>query len=270
MKGRLERKYYVPDSLVPEVRRFMEPYVELDPYAKGNGHDGYTVRSIYYDTPGMLFYHEKIDGIKIRKKLRIRGYNQGSNNPLVFLEIKRKDDRSISKNRASIYYSNVKDFLHNGDTQWLQKSEEVIGAEEARDARMFYYEYLKHNAGPVANIIYDREPYYSKFNINLRITLDKKVRSSNRVDLSQLFDDRNVKPVFPGYTVLEVKSYSVTYPSWLEYLISTLDVRHRAISKYVNGVDALNGRYHNPLTRPPLQIEHTKQSKDKTEMEVSL
>ena len=87
---RKEYKYLVPNDLLPDLRRALKPFLSLDDFAMQRDKKEYTVRSIYYDTKTLEFYFEKIEGYKIRKKIRIRGYNQLLGEKVVFLEIKRK------------------------------------------------------------------------------------------------------------------------------------------------------------------------------------
>jgi SPX domain protein involved in polyphosphate accumulation len=75
----------------------------------------YTVRSVYYDTPGFHCYQEKMDGVKVRKKFRIRGYNQPAEDSIVFLEIKRKYENFIEKNRAPLLYKDLEALLASPD-----------------------------------------------------------------------------------------------------------------------------------------------------------
>ena len=73
---RLEYKFLVSNDDLPRLRKKMRPFLDVDPFAKDKEGNQYTVRSIYYDTSSYDYYHEKMDGIKIRKKLRIRSYNR--------------------------------------------------------------------------------------------------------------------------------------------------------------------------------------------------
>ena len=108
---RLEYKFLVNINDLERLREKLEPFVDLDPFVKEGIVNEYTVRSIYFDSSNFNFYHEKIDGIKIRKKLRIRSYDNKSDNNLVFLEIKNKYDNFIGKNRAPILYHDLAKLL---------------------------------------------------------------------------------------------------------------------------------------------------------------
>jgi SPX domain protein involved in polyphosphate accumulation len=79
----------------------MTPFLRRDSFAARQDKGMYTVRSIYFDTPGFEMYHTKIEGIAHRMKVRLRGYNVGDDQSTVFMEIKRKYEGPILKNRAS-------------------------------------------------------------------------------------------------------------------------------------------------------------------------
>ncbi|MCK5075627.1 MAG: VTC domain-containing protein, partial [Calditrichia bacterium] len=82
---RLEYKYLVPKTLLPVLRSMILPYVEIDEYVSKTGKNNYTVRSIYFDTKNFNLYQEKLTGIKLRKKVRIRSYNQETPSSPLFL-----------------------------------------------------------------------------------------------------------------------------------------------------------------------------------------
>ena len=56
--GRIEHKYLVPKKILSDIRKYCEPYLELDKYAASQKNKEYLVRSIYYDSPKYDFYFE--------------------------------------------------------------------------------------------------------------------------------------------------------------------------------------------------------------------
>ncbi len=74
--NRLEYKYLVPMELLPTIRKEIAPFVEVDPHMLKTGWNYYTVHSLYFDTPDLSYYYDKIEGIDIRKKVRLRRYNK--------------------------------------------------------------------------------------------------------------------------------------------------------------------------------------------------
>jgi hypothetical protein len=236
---RLEYKYLVPNELLPELRAMIAPFVEADRYSSKP--TGYTVRSIYFDTATLDCYHDKMAGLRVRRKIRIRGYNEYKKNNIVFLEIKRKYGMSIAKNRAPVAYECIRDLFVSGDVeQYVLNGEDSPNALE--DASRFFFHVYRGSLRPIVLIIYEREAYYSKFG-SLRITLDKNLRSSIYPSTDALFSEDGILYSTPRHFILELK-FGGGLPSWLKPIIATLGLRQQALSKYIICVDRhdiLNG-----------------------------
>jgi len=232
---RLEYKFRVRKEHLNELRESLRPFLFVDEYADREPAKEYVCRSIYYDTIKMDDYHDKLAGVKLRKKLRIRGYNLQDDNSVVFLEIKRKCENHISKNRAPLLYSNLTSLLADQDFEkYLLKKKNFIDAQ--KDASNFFYFYkLKHYASKVL-VTYNREAYYSKHDSTLRITFDKNLRSFALPDISDLYEDTRLKPAMPNDFILEIKFFS-GYPQWLQKILQRFELKREAISKYVICVD---------------------------------
>ena len=97
---RHELKYLIRPEQAAEITRFVQPYLELDKYCATRANNEYTVRSIYYDSPAFVCYHEKLDGVRERQKLRIRTYNQMST--VAHLENTRKIGGTHRKTKTAL------------------------------------------------------------------------------------------------------------------------------------------------------------------------
>lgn len=243
MNSRYEYKYLVPNSLIGKIREEISPFVKLDDYAKKQSIGQYTVRSIYYDSPQFSCYKEKIDGIKIRKKYRIRGYNSLSEKSITFLEIKHKNTNCISKSRAPLYYKNVSEILNSKLVNEYVLSFSGNGVEKKDAEKFLYYYYLK-NLRPAVLVIYDREAYLGKFDPSLRLTFDKNLRSVIYPDLNQLYDENKVKSTLSNHFIFEVKFYG-SLPLWIKSLLSKYSLDRRALSKYTMSLDK-HPEFNNP------------------------
>jgi hypothetical protein len=233
---RLEYKFLVPANRVDELREAIRPFVLIDEYAALEKNKQYTVRSIYYDTMRLDDYRDKLAGIKIRKKLRIRGYNIKDKDSIAFLEVKRKYENYISKNRAPVLFSNLDVLLDSIDCEkYLLKRKNFIDAKN--DAAKFFYFLKIKNCSPVALITYDREAYYSKHDSTLRVTFDKNLRSKPLPQTSNLFDEADLKYAMPGYFILEIKFFN-GFPSWLQRIVRRFELKRQAVSKYTICVDS--------------------------------
>ena len=65
-----------------------------DPHNRG---DGYPIRSLYFDSLDDRDFQEKLDGLSIRRKIRLRCY--GPDSPFALLEVKQKEG-AMQKKRS--------------------------------------------------------------------------------------------------------------------------------------------------------------------------
>jgi SPX domain protein involved in polyphosphate accumulation len=233
---RLEYKYLIPVSLLSHIRSDLLPFLEMDKYAGDKDNKEYTVRSIYFDTPQMRYYFEKVEGIKIRKKVRIRSYDEYESDKTVFLEIKRKNQGYISKHRSKILLKDVDNILQD------HKPEDYIintgsNGKSLEDARMFLFYFKHENLRPSVLITYEREAFFGKFNKDLRITFDKNLRFLTHVDHSRLFEESDLQPALNDKLILEIK-FRHSFPLWLQTILSRYNLQRLALSKYVICLEA--------------------------------
>jgi len=226
---RHELKYYIPERLYPRIISLIEPYMELDPFSQKQETKSYLVRSLYLDTLDRRFYNEKLAGLHTRKKLRIRGYND--NNSEVFLEIKRRYNNIIVKQRAQIEFENLP-YILDGYGWYKAEGKNRMEAETINN-----FTYLKRILGlePLVLITYDREAYMGAFDSRARLTFDRNLRC---------LPGKNTALFYPGADwltvtnrcILELK-FDGELPFFFRQLIRRLSLRAEAISKYCNSID---------------------------------
>jgi len=233
---RLEYKFLVSNDDLPRLRKKMRPFLDVDPFAKDKEGNQYTVRSIYYDTSAYDFYHEKMDGIKIRKKLRIRSYNRTEKNNVVFLEIKNKYDNFIGKNRSPLEYEDLVGLLKSKQLEPYILTNNGY-ANSVEDAEKFLHHFYKNDLKPTVLVVYDREAYFSKFDPSLRITYDKNIRYLEDPSLDLLYEDSNLEYAIPNHFVLEIK-FANGYPKWLQDIVMEFNLTRRSVSKYTICIDS--------------------------------
>lgn len=231
---RREFKYLVSNKYLDDIRNELLPYVELDKYASINNDHQYIVRSIYYDSFNLDYYREKIEGLKVRKKLRVRGYNNLQDNNIVFLEIKRKYENFIDKHRSKVYYKNLDDlfFTGNMESYVIQEKESSLD-----DAKRFFFHINKKQLKQISLVVYDREAFFSKFDSNIRITFDKNLRFSSLPSFTDLYEESILKPALRNYFVLEIKFYQ-GFSEHLQKIINKFKLTRLAVSKYSICIDA--------------------------------
>ena len=234
---RHEIKYIVPKAYLSALKQMISPFVIPDKHVRNNPDYTYTVRSIYFDTPDLLFYREKMEGVPYRLKLRIRGYNKETETAPVFLEIKRKHKVPMTKNRAPFPFSVVKEILngtqHNPATVFFKKES------SHEDYIRFAYQLNKGNLAPTVLVVYDREPYEARADHSIRITFDKNLRSAPLPKSRELYSD-DLKALMTDHFILEVK-YNKEYPEWMQLIANAFGLKQVAASKYCMSMDNHKG-----------------------------
>jgi len=239
---RLEYKYKIPVSKLDLLRKRISAFVEPDLQYHENSE--YSVKSIYFDTSQLRFYNEKIEGLKDRRKIRIRWYNELNSQSVLFLEIKKKVINFISKNRAPVFANNYNDFLSE-----KVNSDFVLdgyGCDNAiGDSEKFIHYLSSLSLRPIILIVYEREAFFSKFDNRLRITLDKNLRYSFPDFFDMMVSEENFRYPMPIYFIMEIK-FSNGFPKWLQQIISEFEILRTAISKYTICIDDEKNKLSHP------------------------
>ena len=227
---RSEYKYLVPEALLTRLRDEVGPFVDPDPHMTGLENRGYTVRSIYLDTAALRYYFEKKAGLLVRRKLRIRAYNDPRPGDWIFLEIKRKVDDKITKNRAPTTFKNLETLIRTGDVENLvcQNPHYPMAFE---DGRRFLYHVYRYSLAPTFMTVYEREAFVGRTDRTFRITFDRSLRGRAYASLVDLYSEEELRRVLPGAFILEVK-FNTRFPSWLRSVLGRNNLRHEALSKY--------------------------------------
>ena len=232
--SRFEIKCFIPENMAEQVREMARPYVRVDPYAVDRPNFLYTVRSLYFDSATLDFYYEKIDGLKIRKKLRVRAYNDGPDNHIGFLEIKRRYANNILKERYKMPIEKIEKLLAASANIPLNYKDSTNG--QAALSK-FIYNLEKQKLVPTVLIVYDREPYVGNDDQTIRLTMDVNIRAKMDVKMSDLFTNSDLVPVYQNKCILEFK-YDDFMPMWMRKILSNLKIQPQSISKYCSGIDS--------------------------------
>ncbi len=232
---RYEFKYYASSDQLEALRNMLQPFTLPDEYAAEQAGGHYTVRSIYFDTPNFQMYHRKQDHFAHRMKVRLRGYNIGNDESKVFLELKRKYEGPILKNRCGLPYGVVKKIFQGAAVDDLLPE---IGKPD--NLRRFFYQIYQHRLKPVVTVAYEREVFLSKLwdpENNLRITIDKNLRAIPYPGVDELYEERNVQHPLPHQFILEVK-FNQYCPVWMKPILAHFSLQKAPASKYVLCIDA--------------------------------
>lgn len=226
--NRFELKYVIAASTWPAVRN--DVLAQMDP--DSNGADGsYPVASVYYDTPDLAFHRAKREGIKFRRKLRVRRYGSDTEAP-VYVEIKQRINRTTQKRRLS---------LPLADAYRLCGGDPVASVEEATDveaANEVQFLVRALSLQPTCIVGYQREAYVGgPYESGLRITFDHGLWAGIADDGLDPEVERH--PMLPAAAaILEVKAND-RVPIWLANLLARHECALRRYSKYCKAVDTL-------------------------------
>jgi len=235
---RYERKYLVPNALMDALRKRLITFVVPDNFTSVNERvfSQYTVRSIYYDTHDLVSYYEKFNGIMLRRKFRIRGYDDYYKGCKVVFEIKRKIENRTRKHRAFMQYDDIDEIFQTGDVEkYVVKDKKYKSGVE--DAKRFFFHAVKYQLIPTVLIVYEREAYQGKFDTDIRITFDKNIRSRMYPQISDLYSNDNLKYLFDSHFILEIKYYEGDMSIWARSLVEEFSLLLEALSKYTTSID---------------------------------
>ena len=153
----------------------------------------YKIRSLYFDTPGDKALREKIDGVNIREKFRIRYYNLDTS--FIVLEKKSKLNNLCSKESCRITEQEARRIVE-GDIQWLASDERKLCVE-------LYSKMITQGLRPKTIVDYTRDPFvYAPGNV--RVTIDYNIRTGlNKTDF--LNPETVTVPAGDSPIILEVK-----------------------------------------------------------------
>lgn len=226
---RREYKYYVSSHALPALRRDLLHFMKYDEHAGKAEDHKYTVRSLYYDTPSLRYYNEKLGGIGRRTKIRLRRYESATGAPSGwFLEAKEKFDDLCAKSRAKISETALRDSMAGRGWPDLKRIEFP-----ASTANMsFQLAIQSGNLEPKILVLYEREAFVDPHS-DLRVTIDTEVQA---LAASNPYQEIGRAPEVVTRPVFEIKFRDVI-PAWLNTLLRKNGVVREPISKYCKGIE---------------------------------
>lgn len=217
-KYRHELKYVCTAAQLALIQGRIHHLLSLDSHVAESGM--YTIRSLYFDDYYNRCYYENENGTDPREKFRIRIYNGSTEK--ISLELKKKERGKTLKLSCP---------LTEEQCRILMRGEPLPDSAEYPQVLQKLLLLMKTTLmKPKVIVEYDRVPYVYQLG-NVRITLDKNISSSNRIES---FLDREIykRPIMPaGWHVLEVK-FDEFLPDYIKSTLQLDSLRQTAYSKF--------------------------------------
>ena len=196
---RHEWKHIINYADLLVIRARMRAIARSDPHAI----DGqYMIRSLYFDNLDDKALREKIDGVNMREKFRIRLYNCDPS--VIHLEKKSKRNGLGTKYSADLSAEEAQRIV-DGKLDWMLDSGWPL-------VRELYCKMRYQGMRPRTIVDYTREPFIYRPG-NVRVTLDYDIRTG--LDCTDFLNPEAVTlPAGDAPIILEVK--------WDEYLPSII------------------------------------------------
>ena len=194
----------------------------LQAVAQSDSHaiDGrYLIRSLYFDNLDDKALREKVDGVNMREKFRIRYYNDDTS--LIHLEKKSKKNGLGTKYSAMLTVEEAQSIV-NGRLDWMMDSERPLVQE-------LYCKMRYQGMRPQTIVDYTREPFIFAPG-NVRVTLDYNIRTGLRCT-DFLNVDCVTIPAGDAPIILEVK-WDAYLPDIIRDAVQLTDRRVGSFSKY--------------------------------------
>lgn len=216
MKYRHEWKHEINYSDLLMLRTRLGAVMKLD----ANTKDGvYRIRSLYFDNLQDKALREKIDGINIREKFRIRFYNDDVS--FIKLEKKSKVKGLCAKESCPITKEEAQKIV-DGDCEWMLTSNRPLCIE-------LYSKMQSIGLRPKTIVDYTREPFVFSAG-NVRVTIDYNIRTGMfRTDF--LNTETLTLPAGDSPIILEVK-WDEFLPDMIRNAVTIPGRRVGAFSKY--------------------------------------
>ena len=216
MQFRHEWKHEISYVDMLSLRSRLSVFMQQDSHAV-NGR--YKIRSLYFDNFQDKALLEKINGVNMREKFRVRYYNDDLS--FILLEKKSKVNGLCSKEKAVITLEEAR-LIADRDIESISKSEKPLVKE-------LCYKMQTEGLEPKTIVDYIREPFvYAPGNV--RVTLDYDIRTG-LMGTDFLSSDCVMVPAGNAPVILEVK-WDEFLPAVIRDAVQVWGTHTSAFSKY--------------------------------------
>ena len=232
--SRFEMKYIIRKSISESIQKEIRNFMIYDGYANKESKKNYFVRSLYFENNNYSNFNEKVDGVKLRHKYRIRTYsNKLDKNTPIFLELKGRENERTYKIRFFIKQDDLNLFFEKKNYFKLKKNylDNYL-------IEQFIFDCYRKNLSPKILVDYNRTPYINKSGLYFRLTFDNNIVSLSNSSLYSTGLNSSWRECLAGFTILEVK-FESSMPAWFQRIIQSHQLQRRSISKFVIAADTL-------------------------------
>lgn len=220
---RYERKFLMPQSRLNDVLERINGYMEPDKYCVDGKY--YTICNIYFDNDGDDVIRHSVSSPYFKEKLRLRSYGTPSGgDTTVYLELKKKTAKLVTKRRAAMTLEQAENYIQNGTIPQLDS---YLDTQVMREIEYFV---KTNNATPKLYISYDRRAFFCRDNSDIRLTIDFNVLTRRE----DLFLEHGIygTPLLPeGMLLMEIKVPDAL-PIELASMLSDFKIYPTSFSKY--------------------------------------
>ena len=226
--NRFELKYILTIREAERIKTALRAYLVPDNHGNGS----YSLNSLYYDSPDMRFFWEKMDGVRYRRKLRIRQYDEGlplRSNSTVFVEIKQRIDRVTQKRRVPLLYEEALRFCNHRQRPAGEAQDQSV----LDEIEVMLWQYNLH---PVSVVHYQRQALIgTNYDLGLRVTFDTALGYST-ANLN-LDEEPSPLPMLPPDRVIMEIKVNERIPYWLTELVAAHNLVLVRVSKYCRSIE---------------------------------
>jgi SPX domain protein involved in polyphosphate accumulation len=266
LSKRYELKFLITGEQKDRFLKAARPGLEADPH----GRDAvYGISSLYFDTPCLQAYWEKLDGVAIRRKYRLRRYAAlNGATPAwgaAFMEIKHRRNNTVTKERVSIGESGLETILETPtELARLDRYARRNGLASQSTVAAIMLAASRPGFRPASVVSYRREAWLGRVDHRLRVTFDACCRAS-RPETRYSADIRAGQAILPANLfVMEIK-FDHAIPTWIREITVAHQVRLQRFSKYASSIEALQLAPIPPSRKNRSVEPHEARSEDHTE-----
>ena len=215
---REEKKFLIN---IEDFRRLSHHFSHFLMQDEHNGATGYRIRSLYFDTASDADFFGKMDGLELRRKIRLRIYDPNAN--FAMLEMKQKQGGYQLKRSLRVTREDAERLIQCDYTPLLRYSEDFAVECYALMQSELYR--------PKTIVEYNRLAFIAKEN-KIRITFDNNIIATE-TNFDLFSPNLNMNPVFDKFfVVLEVK-FNGFLLDYIRDLLSNVDKSELSVSKYM-------------------------------------